>query len=154
MCAEDLRRHFMRVYPECSRREIYDLVSAMLSGKYWKVHSSMGDAYYAVALTRALIPYINGFKVKSTAPGMVIVSPRAARFCRRGRVLVARRRNDIFVSETIIDWPAFLKVIKMDENLVYRRLIEEPNPPAFLNRRNLSILLSDLKKDGVKDSPR
>ncbi|MEM1514721.1 MAG: hypothetical protein QXH24_01505 [Candidatus Bathyarchaeia archaeon] len=141
MRAEDLRRHFMRVYPECSRREIYDLVSAILSSKYWKVHSNMNDAYYAVALTRALIPYINGFKVKSTVPGIVIVYPMVAQFCRRGRVLVAKRRNDIFVSKTIIDWPAFLKVIKMDKNLVYRRLVEEPNPPAFLSRRNLKILL-------------
>ncbi|MEM2441904.1 MAG: hypothetical protein QXX99_05990, partial [Candidatus Bathyarchaeia archaeon] len=79
-------------------------------------------------------------------PGIVIISKRAARFCRRGRVLVAKRRNGIFFSETIIDWPAFLRIVKINENLVYRRLVEEPNPPAFLNRRSLIILVSGLEE--------
>lgn len=136
----------MRVYPECSRRGIDDLVSAILSNKYWKVHSGRDDAYYAVALTRARIPYLDGFKAKSTVPGVVIVSRRAARFCRRGRVLLAKKRNGIFISETIIDWPAFLRIIRMDENLIYRRLVEGDSPPAFLNRRNLAILLGGLEK--------
>ncbi|MEM2169347.1 MAG: hypothetical protein QW186_06040 [Candidatus Bathyarchaeia archaeon] len=136
----------MKIYPECSRRGINDLVSAILSNKYWKVHSGRDDAYYAVALTRARVPYMDGFKAKSTAPGIVIISKRAARFCRRGRVLVAKRRNGIFFSETIIDWPAFLRIVKINENLVYRRLVEEPNPPAFLNRRSLIILVSGLEE--------
>ncbi|MEM1674688.1 MAG: hypothetical protein QXN24_08155 [Candidatus Bathyarchaeia archaeon] len=142
MRSEELRRHFMKIYPGCSRRGIDDLVSAILSNKYWKVHSCRDDAYYAVALTRAHIPYMDGFRAKSTAPGVVIVSRRAARFCRRGRVLVVKKRNDTFISETVIDWPAFLRVIKMDEDSIYRRLVEEQSPPAFLNKRNLKILLS------------
>jgi len=139
--AEVLKRHFMRVYPECSRRGIDDLVSAILSGKYWKVHSGRDNAYYAVALTRARIPYMSGFKAKSTAPGTVIVSPRAARFCRRGRVLLAKKKDGIFISDTVIDWPAFLRIIRMDENLVYERLVENSNPPAFINRRTLIAVL-------------
>lgn len=137
----------MRIYPKCSRREIENLVSAILSGKYWKVHSNMYNAYYAIALTRATIPYMGGFKVKSTAPGVVIVSSEAARFCRRGRILVAKKWNKVFFSETIIDWPAFLRVIKMDENLIYRRLVDDPNPPVFLNGRNLISLFKLLKKE-------
>ncbi|MEM1550439.1 MAG: hypothetical protein QXR13_00720, partial [Candidatus Bathyarchaeia archaeon] len=112
----------------------------------WKVHSSKDDAYYAIALTRARIPYMDGFMVRSTAPGIVIVSPRAARFCRRGRILVVKRKNDIFISETIMDWPAFLKMIKMDENLIYKHLVEKSNPPAFLKRRNFITLFSSTEK--------
>lgn len=141
MRAEDLRRHFMKIYPECSRREIEDLVSAILSGKYWKVHPDRNDAYYAVALTRARIPYMDGFKARSTAPVIVIVSPRAARFCRRGRVLLIKKKDNIFISETIIEWPAFLRIIKINENLVYERLVVNPNPPVFINRRTLTAAL-------------
>lgn len=144
MRAEELRRYFLKVYPECSRRGIDDLVSAIISNKYWKVHSDKDDAYYAIALTRARIPYMGGFKAKSTAPGIVIVSRGTARFCRRGRVLVTKRRNNTFTSETVIDWPAFLRI--MDESLVYRRLVKDPNPPAFLSRRNLSVLLTTPEK--------
>lgn len=149
MRAEDLRRHFLKVYPGCSRRRIDDLVAAIIHGKYWRVHSGRDNAYYAVALTRAQIPYLDGFKVRSTAPGVVIVSEKAARFCKRGRVLVAKKRNNIFISETIIDWPAFLRIIKMDEELIYRWLIVDPNPPAFINRRNLTALLN-AKKGGTR----
>ncbi|MEM2320617.1 MAG: hypothetical protein QXS79_01850 [Candidatus Bathyarchaeia archaeon] len=148
MRAEELRKYFLKVYPGCSRRRIDDLVSAIISNKFWKVHSDKDDAYYAIALTRARIPYMGGFKAKSTAPGIIIVSRGAARFCRRGRVLVAKRRNNVFTSDTVIDWPAFLRIIKMDESLVYRRLVEDLNPPAFLNRRNLSFLLNTQKKEG------
>lgn len=140
MRAEDLRRHFMRIYPSCSRREIEDLVSAVLSNKYWKVHPEMNDAYYAVALTRAAIPYKDGFIARATFPRRVVVSPRAARFCRRGRILVIRLGRGYPSSETVIDWPAFLRLIRMNGDLVYKLLIEARDPPAFLNRRSLSAL--------------
>ncbi|MEM2699143.1 MAG: hypothetical protein QXN98_00130 [Candidatus Bathyarchaeia archaeon] len=148
MSAEELRRHFRRVYPECSRRDIENLVSAIISKKYWRVHPSRSDIYYAVALTRAKISCINGFRAKSTAPGPVVVSPRAARFCRRGRVLLVRRGNGgTFTSETVIDWPTFLRLIRLDEDKVYKYLIEDPNPPAFLNRRAFAALLRKMRAD-------
>ncbi|MEM0049245.1 MAG: hypothetical protein QW424_04000 [Candidatus Bathyarchaeia archaeon] len=147
MRAEDLRKHFMKIYPECSRREIEDLVSAIISSKYWKVCPDKNDAYYAVALTRARIPYMGGFRVRSTAPGIVIVSQRAARFCRRGRVLLIKKKDNVFISETIIEWLAFLKIIKINGNLVYERLVMDPNPPTFINRRTLAGILRAKKEE-------
>lgn len=148
MHAEELRRHFRRIYPECSRHDIENLVSAIISKKYWRAHPSRNDIYYAVALTRAKIPCTNGFKAKSTAPGPVVVSPKAARFCRRGRVLLVRRGSGgTFTSETVIDWPTFLRLIKLDEDKVCRYLIEDSNPPAFLNRRAFTALLRRMQAD-------
>ena len=145
--ADELRKHFTKAYPQCSRRQIESLVSAILSNKYWRVHSQRSDAYYTVALTRALIPCEGGFRAKSTASGAVIVSPRAARFCRRGRILVVKKRSDghAFISETVIDWPTFLKVIKLNEDSVYKCLVESSSPPAFLNRRSFAKLMKDLE---------
>lgn len=145
MRAEELKRLFRRIYPECSRLEIENLVSAMLSGKYWRVHPSRDDAYYVVALTRAKIPFMNGFRAKSTAPWPITISPRAARFCRRGRILVIKREDYAFISETVVEWPVFLRLMRMDENLTYKYLVENPNPPPFLNMRTFKALLSTLK---------
>lgn len=141
----ELKRLFRRIYPECSQLEIENLVSAMLSRKYWRVHPSKDDAYYVVALTRAKIPFRNGFRAKSTAPWPIIISPRAAKFCRRGRILIIKRKECTFISETVVDWPVFLRLMKMDENLAYKYLIENPNPPPFLNMRIFRALLLRLR---------
>lgn len=143
-----------RLYPGCTRLEIENLISAMLSGKYWKVHPSRDNAYYAVALTRAKIPFKNGFRAKSTAPWPVTISPKAARFCRRGRILVIKRENHTFMSETVVDWPVFLRLMKIDENLVYKHLIENTDPPQFLNMRVFRALLPCLRKvEGARENP-
>jgi len=139
---------FRRIYPECSTREIENLVSAIISNKYWKVHSGKNDALYVMALTQARIPYKDGFKAKSTAPRTVIVSPRTARFCRRGRVLIVKKRGEYFVSDTVVEWPVFVKLIRQDQDTVYESLIESPNPPAFLNRRAFGIWLNEILKSG------
>ncbi|MBS7606973.1 hypothetical protein KEJ14_03925 [Candidatus Bathyarchaeota archaeon] len=152
MHAGELKRLFRRIYPECSRLDIENLVSAMLSGKYWRVHPSKDDAYYVVALTRAKIPFRDGFRAKSTAPWPLTISPRAARFCRRGRILVIKKGDYGFISETVIDWPVFLRLMKMDENLAYKCLIKNPNPPPFLNARIFRALLSRLRSNREEET--
>ncbi|MEM2136672.1 MAG: hypothetical protein QXI93_01805 [Candidatus Methanomethylicia archaeon] len=139
MSFESLKVHFRKVYPSCSNIEIENLVSAIIHDKYWKVHPDRGDMIYVVALTRAKYPFNNGFKARATAVGNVIVSGRAAKFCRRGRILLARNVGDKFFSETVIDWPAFIRIMRLSEDFVYKILIE--NPPAFLNKRLLSKIL-------------
>ena len=93
------------------------------------------DALYVLALTKAKIPFRDGFKAKTTAPKAVIISPKAARFCRRGRILIVKARDEDFISETIVEWPVFLRLIRQDQNLVYKFLIKYPDPPPFLNSR-------------------
>jgi len=143
--ASDLRSALKRLYPRCSHLEIENLVSAILSGKYWKVHSTKNDAYYVVALTRAKVPFKDGFMARSTSPWPVTISPSAARFCRRGRIMVIRREGNTFIARTVIEWPVFLRLMKMDESLVYRYLVENPDPPPFLNMRTFKATLQLLR---------
>ena len=63
MHLREMKNHFKKIYPQCSMREIENLVSAIKSDKYWKVHKDKNDALYVVALTRAKIPLKGGFKV-------------------------------------------------------------------------------------------
>jgi len=144
MHTREMREHFRKIYPKCSTREIENLVSAILSKKYWKVHPRKMDALYVVALTHARVPLKDGFRAKSTAPKTVILSPKAARFCRRGRVLVVKDRGEDFISETVADWPVFTRLIRQDEDLIYKLLIENPGPPAFLDTRNFKKILENV----------
>ena len=66
MHTQELRKHFKKIYPKCSSVEIEDLVSVIVSNKYWKIHSEKKDALYTVALTQANIPFKSGFKAEST----------------------------------------------------------------------------------------
>lgn len=138
MHTREMREHFRRIYPKCSTREIENLVSAIVSNKYWKVHSEKNDAIYAVALTQAKIPCRDGFKAKSTAPKSVTVSTKAARFCRRGRVLIIKSRDGNLISETVVEWPVFVRLIRQDQNIIYKFFIESHDPPMFLNSRTFS----------------
>ena len=148
MHTREMRDHFKRIYPQCSTTEIENLVSAIKSKKYWKVHSERKDALYAVALTRAQIQFKDGYKAKSTAPSQVVVVPKAVRFCRRGRILLVKKRGESFLSETVIEWPAFLQLLRQDQNIIYQFFVENPDPPVFVNRRilkfsNLNCVLKD-----------
>ncbi|NIM44502.1 MAG: hypothetical protein GTN80_02120 [Nitrososphaeria archaeon] len=142
----DAVKHFQRMYPGCSTREISDLVSAIRSKKYWNVHPQREDAIYVVALTSAKIPDRNGFKAGTTASN-VVVSRRVSRFARRGRVLVASDRRDHFYSETVIEWPAFRRLIRQEPDAVYRFLLENPHPPSFINCRNIAAVLREINAD-------
>lgn len=141
----EMRDHFKKIYPSCSPHEIDDLVSAIRSNKYWKVHSEKSDALYVVALTQARIPFEDGFKAKSTAPKTVVVGRKAARFCRRGRILVVKDRGKTFVSNTVIEWPIFMRLIRKNQNQVYKFLIENPNPPPLLNSRTFRDVLKNMQ---------
>jgi len=135
MHTKELREHFKSMYPKCSAREVENLVAAIVSNKYWKVHSMKSDALYVVALTQAKIPFKDGFKAESTAPKTVVLSPKAARFCRRGRILIVNNMGGDFISDTVLEWPVFLRLIRQDQNLIHNFFIENPDPLAFLNSR-------------------
>jgi len=70
----------------------------------------------------------------------VILSEKAAKFSRRGRILVVKEKDGVFYSNTVIEWPIFLKVIRIDQNITYNILIENQNPPPFLNSRTFTAL--------------
>jgi hypothetical protein len=133
MHTREMREHFKRIYPECSANDIENLVSAITSYKYWNVHSKGKNALYAVALTQAKVPFKDGFRAKSTAPKPIVVSSKAAKFCRRGRILIAKDREEDFKADTVVEWPVFLRLIRHPQDHVHKFLVENPNPPVFLN---------------------
>jgi len=141
MHTNKMKEHFKKVYPKYSTRQIENLVSAIASNKYWNVHSMRRDALYVVALTQARIPFKDGFKAESTAPKTVVLSPKAARFCRRGRILIVKDEFGDFISNTVLEWLVFTKLIRQDQNLIYKLFIENPNPPVFINNRLLKKIL-------------
>lgn len=150
MSFEKLKVHFKKIYPKCSSIEIENLVSAIINDKYWKVHPKVNDVFYVVALTRAKYPCDDGFKARATAINNVIVSHKASKFCRRGRILIVKRVNGKFISKTVIDWPAFIKIMRLNEDLIYNLLIENENPPVFLNKRILLKLIRKLNNKSLK----
>ena len=146
MHTKELKDNFRRMYTKCSENEIGDLVSAIISAKYWKVHSERKDYVYVVALSQAKIPLKDGFRAKSNAIEKIIVSKEAAKFCRRGRVLTVKKSNGDFKSNTVIEWPTFIKIIREDQDFIYKLIFESPNPPPFINRRMFIMLMDKLKK--------
>jgi hypothetical protein len=133
MHTRKMREHFKRIYPECSANEVENLVSAIASCKYWNVHPEKKNAFYVVALTQAKVPFRNGFRAKSTASKDVVVSSKAAKFCRRGRILIAKDRGEDFTADTVVEWPVFLRLMRQNQDHAYKIFVEDPDPPAFLN---------------------
>jgi len=130
----DTFAHFRRTYPECSDKEIRDLVEAIRGDKYWLVQPGKKDALYVVALTRAQIPLAEGYQARATYVGAVSVTSEAAPYCRRGRVIAVARHVARFIGTSVILWPEFLQLIRLDSALVYHALLHN-QLPAFINRR-------------------
>lgn len=146
MAWERVRQRLRLAYPGCSERELDDLISAMRNGKYWRVHPERGGAVYAVALTQAKIPFREGFAARTTAPKPVAVSKRCAGFMRRARVLVAKDAGDHYISETVLEWPAFLRLVREKPDAVYSLLVENPSPPRFINRASIGRVLKEVRR--------
>ena len=136
----DLFAHFKRIYPECSRKEIQDLIEAIKGDKYWLVCPNHKNAIYVVALTRANIPKENGFQARATYLKRVIVVPEAARFSRKGRVLMAIKLDSNYIAKSVILWSAFLRLMNEDSNLIYSMLMEGKIPP-FVNNKSVKAII-------------
>lgn len=141
----DLFAHFKRIYPKCSRKEIQDLIEAIKCDKYWLVCPNYKNAIYVVALTRANIPEEKGFQARATHLNRVIVVPEAARFSRKGRVLMVIKLGSNYIAKSVILWPAFLRLIKENSNMIYEHLIEGKIPP-FVNNKNVKVILKAHKR--------
>jgi hypothetical protein len=140
MSRSDLFAQFKRIYPECSRKEIEDLVEAIKGDKYWLVSPNYRDAIYTVALTKANIPKANGFQTKATHLKRVIVEFDAAEFSKKGRVLMAIKSGSDYIVKSVILWSAFLRIVNENPDAIYRMLIEGKMPP-FVNNRNVSAIV-------------
>ena len=140
MSRSDLFAQFKKIYPECSRKEIEDLVEAIKGDKYWLVSPNYKDAIYTVALTKANIPKANGFQAKATHLKRVIVEFNASKFSKRGRVLMAIKSGSDYVVKSVILWSAFLRIMNENPDAIYKILIEGKMPP-FVNNRNFSAII-------------
>jgi len=140
MSRSDLFAQFKKIYPECSRKEIEDLVEAIKGDKYWLVSPNYKDAIYAVALTKANIPKANGFQAKATHLKRVIVEFDAAKFSKNGRILMAIKSGSDYIAKSVILWSAFLRIVNENPDAIYKMLIEG-KIPAFVNDRNVSAIV-------------
>jgi uncharacterized MAPEG superfamily protein len=141
MRPRDLRRSLRKLYPKYTTRMIDDLKSSIRSKKHWKVHGKRGDALYAVALSRAKRPFMSGFRVKTTASKTVVVEGEASRYVRKGRILVVVDRGEYLICRTVIDWPAFRKLMHQDQDGLYTLFVDRSKPPRFIDRRNLGNII-------------
>lgn len=119
----DLLKRFKRIHPGCTNKEIMDLVNAVKENKYWNALPKYKDAVYVVALTRARIKANNANVVKVTHFGKILVDQKVAKFCSRGKVLLAVRDNAHYRAKYVITWPAFLNVMRGNAELFYNTLI-------------------------------
>lgn len=116
------------------------MIEAIKWDKYWLVCPNYKNAIYVVALTRANIPKENGFQAKATYLKRVIVVPEAARFSRKGRILMTIKLGSNYVAKSVILWSAFLRLINEDPNLIYNMLTEGKIPP-FINNKNIKAII-------------
>ena len=120
----DLLKRYKRVHPGCTNREIMDLVNAIKENKYWNVLPNEKNSVYVVALTRARIKVNQDNVVRVTHFGKILVDREIAKFCSRGKVLLAVRENSHFKGKYIITWPAFLNIMRTNPALFYHSLIK------------------------------
>ena len=146
--------HFLAIYPQCSRREIQDLVNAIRNDKYWSVHPGTRDALYVVALTRASIPTPHGFRARATHLRTVTVPPEAAKYCRRGRVLVVVNRDPAPVAMVVATWPAFLRLMRLKTAVVYE-MLRSGALPAFIEERKAARMSRQISSNqgGIPGKP-
>ncbi|MEM2210222.1 MAG: hypothetical protein QXW83_04640 [Nitrososphaerales archaeon] len=137
-----LMERFMRIYPNCSQREIMNLIEAINGNKYWYVYPRCKDAIYVVALSRAKIPLAKGFQAKATYVRKIKVDEKASRFCKRGRVLIAIKEGSKFKAVSVVTWPAFLKLMHKNPERIYQ-LLTNDNLPPFIGLKQL-LYLKDL----------
>lgn len=119
----DLIKRYKRIHPGCTNKEIMDLVNAIKENKYWNVLPKEKDTVYVVALTRARIKVNNDNIVRVTHFGKILVDREIAKFCSRGKILLAMRENSHFRGKYVITWPAFLNIMRTDPELFYHSLI-------------------------------
>ena len=140
MKTSELYVHFKKIYPECSIKEIKNLIEAIKGDKYWRVFPNHRDAIYVVALSRAKIPLLNGYQAKATYLKKVIVSPQSAIFSRKGRILLTFKKGSNYKAKCVITWPAFLKLMNEDPGSIYEKFSKGKFPP-FVNSKNLLIFI-------------
>jgi len=127
------------MYPKCSDREIENLIEAIKGEKYWNVSPNHNDMIYVVALTRAKIPKLDGLQAKVTFLKKVTISPEAANFSRKGRVLIVVKNGSNYIGKSVITWSAFLRMMNENSNFIYNLVIEGKIPP-FINNKNISSI--------------
>jgi hypothetical protein len=131
---ERLVRQFAKVYPSCPKRDIEDLVAAIRGNKYWNIHPGFRDVIYVVALTKAEIASKQGLLARATHVGQIRVVEAAAKYCSKGRVLVAIKEGSGFEAVSVITWPAFIRFIRLDSSRIYEDLLSGQLPP-FIGER-------------------
>lgn len=120
----DLLKRYKRIHPGCTTKEIMDLVNAIKENKYWNVLPNVKDAVYVVALTRARIKINKDNVVRVTHFGKIIVDGEIAKFCSRGKVLLAVRESSHFKGKYVITWPAFLNIMRTNPEAFYNSLMQ------------------------------
>jgi len=119
----------LREEREMSNREKEDLERAIRGDKFWWVSSKQRDLVYVVALTSADFKKGKRFLARVTFLKKVLVPHNLAVYVRRGRVLVVSLKDKEPIS--VVTWPALYRLMKIDDELVYR--VFATKPPKFIS---------------------
>lgn len=71
----------------------------------------------------------------------------AAKYCRRGRVLLVLRESNTNFGLSVIPWPIFRRLMRLDTARIHRLAVTRRFPP-FLGNREYRRLLMALRQAG------
>jgi hypothetical protein len=120
-------------------RRIKDLSEAIRADKYWSLSPGRRDAFYVIALTRAQIPVGDGYQARVTHLDRVVVSRDAAKFCRKGRILMVELKGRRPIAKSVVSWAAFVRLMREDSEQIYF-LFKGDKIPPFIGLKELRVL--------------
>jgi len=135
-----LKRRIQNLYPECTDRDIEDFIAAIKFDKYCSGLPGRRDLIYVVALTKAKIPLEGGFQARATHLKRVLVSEKASPFCRWGVILAAINIGGRYVANTVLTWPAFLKIMRGKAEEAHQLLSKPSGVPPYLDVKDIVAL--------------
>ncbi|GBC75125.1 hypothetical protein HRbin06_00439 [archaeon HR06] len=138
MSKDNLLNHFKRIFKDSKAKVVKDLVEAIKGDKYWKAKTK--DYLFLVALSRARIPYKGYYIAKATHFKRVLLRDTVAKYCRRGRILMAKKNKELIIAEKVLSWEAFVKLMKKDNKEFLEGLILNSNF-QFIGKRELAHLI-------------
>ncbi|MEM2506292.1 MAG: hypothetical protein QXF61_04530 [Nitrososphaeria archaeon] len=119
------------LFKKLSQKDIENIREAIKAKKYWKLDETK---IYTLILSRARIKVRDSFLVKTASHGKVEVSPNAAKYCRRYRILIYDVQKNLGLS--VLTWNAFTEIMKKYSVLILE-LSNSGCIPSYINMKAL-----------------
>ena len=135
-----MKRDTASVFEKISKKERSNLLQAIKGKKYWNISEGNHEYVYAVSLSRARISAPSGYYANTSAFGRIQVVPKAAKYCRKYRVLLINLKSKIAYST--LTWMSFTTIMKKHSSLI-ENLVQNDKIPPYINSRILHELVSE-----------